>query len=50
MSVEDIRKSIDADSLVYLDIEDLRDVLGRNIKTGFCYSCFSGDYRVDVSS
>lgn len=48
-AVEDIRKAIDADTLVYLDIDDLRTVLGRNVK-GFCYSCFTGDYPVDVTA
>ena len=48
MSVEEIRKDIDADSLVYLEIDDLRNVLGKNVK-GFCYSCFTGKYPVDVS-
>lgn len=48
MNVDAIRKAIDADSLVYLDVDDLRDVLGKKVK-GFCYSCFNGDYPVDVS-
>ncbi|MGE5580708.1 MAG: amidophosphoribosyltransferase [Bacillota bacterium] len=48
MSVEDIRKAIGADSLVYLDLDDLEAVLGTKVK-GFCYSCFTGDYPVDVS-
>jgi amidophosphoribosyltransferase len=48
MSVDEIRKSIDADSLVYLEIDDLRQVLGRSVN-GFCYSCFNGAYPVDVS-
>lgn len=48
MDTEGIRRAIDADSLVYLDIDDLHEVLGRPMK-GLCYSCFTGDYPVDVS-
>lgn len=48
MSIDDIRKSIDADSLVYLEIDDLRKALGKSVD-GFCYSCFNGAYPVDVS-
>ena len=48
MTTEDIRKQIDADTLVYLDLGDLHSVLGQYVK-GFCYSCFTGDYPVDVS-
>jgi amidophosphoribosyltransferase len=45
---EDVRKTIGADSLVHLDLDDLREILGKNVK-GFCYSCFNGSYPVDVS-
>ncbi len=48
MSVDEIRTSIDADSLVYLDVEDLSRVMGEKV-TGFCHSCFTGNYPVDVS-
>ena len=47
MSVEEIRQAIGADSLVFLDLEDLQEVLGTAID-GFCYSCFTGDYPVPV--
>lgn len=47
-TTEDIRKQIDADSLVYLDLDDLHQTLGKHVK-GFCYSCFTGKYPVDVS-
>lgn len=43
MSVEDIRKSIGADSLVYLDESDLREVLECSAG-GLCYACFNGEY------
>lgn len=40
---EAVRRRIGANSLVYLDVEDLRRVLG-NQSSGLCYSCFNGDY------
>lgn len=43
---EAIRKTIDADSLAFLQMSDLRDVLGKKI-SGFCYSCFDGNYPVN---
>jgi len=43
LRAEEIRKAIDADSLAYLDVEDLSDVLGKEIMN-FCYACFTGDY------
>lgn len=45
LEVEAIRKEIDADSLVFLEMSDLKDVLGKRI-SGFCYSCFDGKYPV----
>jgi amidophosphoribosyltransferase len=47
MSTEEIRKAIGADSLVFLDLEDLQEILGTRVN-GFCYSCFTGDYPVPV--
>lgn len=44
-SVEEIREAIGADSLVFLDMSDLKEVLGKGI-SGFCYSCFDGNYPV----
>ncbi len=49
MSTEEIRRAIDADSLVYLDIQDVKDVLGTKV-SGLCFSCFSGTYPVDAGS
>ena len=46
-TVEEIREAIGADSLVFLDMGDLQDILGTAID-GFCYSCFAGDYPVPV--
>jgi amidophosphoribosyltransferase len=48
LQTEGIRRAIGADSLVYLDLDDLHEVLGKSIK-GLCYSCFTGEYPIDVS-
>ncbi|MBR5479096.1 MAG: amidophosphoribosyltransferase [Clostridia bacterium] len=46
-TVEEVRQIIGADSLDYLKIEDIpKTVEGLNI--GFCQSCFTGEYAVDV--
>lgn len=44
MSLEEIQTFVEADSLKYLKIEDLRDC----VKTpdNFCYACFNGNYPV----
>lgn len=47
METEEIRQAIEADSLVYLDLEDLHEILGKPMN-GLCYSCFTGQYPVDV--
>jgi amidophosphoribosyltransferase len=48
IDVDAVRKAIGADTLVHLGVNDLREILGKNVK-GFCYSCFNGNYPVDVS-
>jgi amidophosphoribosyltransferase len=42
-SVEEIRKILDADSLGYLSLEELRQTED-SLKHSFCDACFSGDY------
>lgn len=44
---EEIRKTINADSLNYLSLEGLYKSLG--INKGFCTACFTGDYPIDIS-
>ena len=44
MSLEDIRKYVEADSLKYLKIDDLRDCVKQ--AENFCYACFNGEYPV----
>jgi amidophosphoribosyltransferase len=46
-TIEQIRKMVGADSLGYLNIEGLTDmVVGASC--GFCTACFSGEYPMDV--
>lgn len=46
-SVEEIREMIGADSLGYLDIERLGELIGeKNGEHGYCDACFSGNYPV----
>ncbi len=44
-SVEEIRKMIGADSLGYLSLERLNELIGG--KYEYCHACFSGDYPVE---
>lgn len=46
-SVDEIREYLDADSLEYLTMEDLRSAVGD--PENFCYACFNGEYRVPLS-
>ncbi len=46
MSLEEIRKFIDADSLYYLSLRGLYRALGR--EGGFCTACLSGEYRIHI--
>ena len=46
-SVEEIRRFIDADSLGYLGVKGLMEVVG-GTNGGFCDACFTGNYPVPV--
>lgn len=47
-TVEEIRQMIDADSLEYLSLDNLRKIAeGSNMK-GFCEGCFTGKYPIEV--
>jgi amidophosphoribosyltransferase len=48
LSLEEMRKSIGADSLGYLSVAGLLDA-PRGTKSGFCKACFDGNYPVDIS-
>ena len=43
----DIARFIEADSLAYLPIDSLGDLVDRRFD--FCSGCFTGDYPVDIS-
>jgi len=45
-SIEDIRKLIGADRLIYLTLEGQQRVVDRTIKTPICNGCFGGRYPV----
>lgn len=45
--VEEIREYIGADSLGYLPLEELLDVVGQG-KSNHCLACFTGEYPVSV--
>ena len=44
-SIEEIAKIIGADSLGYLDIEDLSEMIGSK---DYCHACFSGEYPTPI--
>ncbi len=46
-SVEEIRKYIGADSLVYLSVEGLKKACGEGVKTTYCTACYTGKYPTD---
>lgn len=47
ISVEDISERIGADSLAYLPVQALGELVGN--RNGFCRGCFTGNYPIDVS-
>ena len=46
MSIEEIRKEINADELIYLKYEKLSGLVQRTYGGGICDGCFSGNYPV----
>ena len=48
MSLEEIREYVEADSLKYLRLEDLRNCVSQ--PDHFCYACFTGEYPVPKST
>ncbi|MCZ6766710.1 MAG: amidophosphoribosyltransferase [bacterium] len=47
-SIDQIREYLNVDSLEYLTMDDLRSVV--DDPDHFCYACFSGDYKVPLST
>ncbi|WP_327116566.1 amidophosphoribosyltransferase [Nocardia sp. NBC_01730] len=48
MSVEEIREYLGADSLAYLDIDDMVEAITPGKRTGLCTACLTGDYPIPV--
>ena len=48
MSLEEIRKTLDADSLGYLSLEHLQQIAQVTTGCGFCMGCFTGEYPIAV--
>jgi len=46
-SLEEIRQFVDADSLAYLSMEDLRRAVADD-KQQFCYACYTGNYPTEL--
>ena len=46
-SIKEIEQKIGADSLGYLSVEGLLEVVGGR-QNGFCHACFSGDYPIPI--
>jgi amidophosphoribosyltransferase len=46
-TVEEITKMIGVDSLMYLDLQDIADVM-KDLKVGYCDACFTGNNPVPV--
>jgi amidophosphoribosyltransferase len=47
-SVEEISKLIGADSLGYLPVEDLGELIGSRDGIGYCSACFDNEYPTDI--
>ncbi|MDD9952641.1 MAG: amidophosphoribosyltransferase [Zetaproteobacteria bacterium] len=45
LSVDEIARRLEVDSLQYISQPGLRLALGDQTQQGFCYACFDGDYR-----
>ena len=48
MSIDDIRKTLDADTLGYLSLEHLQQIAQVTTGCGFCMGCFTGEYPIEV--
>jgi amidophosphoribosyltransferase len=48
-SIDEIRDFIGADSLGYLDIEDMQKAIGDTSGNGACYACFNGDCPIPIA-
>lgn len=48
MSLEEIRQSLDADSLGYLSVEHVAQIAEVTTGCEFCMGCFTGEYPIEV--
>jgi len=46
-NIEEIRQSIDADSLGYLSLDGVAEAIGKSLEV-FCHGCFSSEYPMPV--
>jgi len=46
-SLEEIRKFVDADTLAYLSLEDLRKAVA-DTQHQYCYACYTGEYPTEL--
>jgi amidophosphoribosyltransferase len=46
-SLEEIRKFVDADTLAYLSLDDLRKAVA-DTQRQYCYACYTGDYPTEL--
>lgn len=49
-SIEEIAEEIGVDSLGYLSVEGVKEIARVNEKSGFCTSCFDGNYPTEIPS
>jgi len=48
LSVEEIRKYLNIDTLYYLSVDGLLSALGEDLKDKVCLACFTGEYPLEV--
>lgn len=48
MSLEEIRKDLNADSLGYLSLDGVKKIANVQGRCGFCTACFDGEYPVEI--
>ncbi len=44
LTTEEIAKEVGADSVGYLEIDHLNELIGTEVGEGYCHACFSGEY------
>ncbi|MBN8731784.1 MAG: amidophosphoribosyltransferase [Acidobacteria bacterium] len=49
-TLDEIRRFVEADSLAYLSLHDLRESVGDDENHDYCYACYTGDYPTDMVS